>query len=161
MDVENIAPRNNKRMFSNGASDTTDTPEWLKEYIFDQFPCDFTPCVAGPENPNFNGLSDDWQGFSFVHPPYSETQAWVERAAAQADRGNFSVVLVPANFNSVYWRETVYQNATEIRVFICPIKFNGHKKQIVSQMALVAFGGRTAEEKLAGFPPVCLIEPEN
>jgi len=106
------------------------TPVWLKEFITSEFPCDFEPCAQTAEA-EFDGLQSDWRGFSFVNPPYSETQLWVEKAVTEQKKGNFSVMLIPAVFNSVYWREVVYPHASEIRVFTCPIKFTGQKKQIV------------------------------
>jgi hypothetical protein len=70
------------------------------------------------------------------------------------------VLLLPAVFNSVYWREGLYQKATEIRVFTCPIKLPNKKKQVVSQMCLVIFAGRSEEEKNLPYPPVFMIEPQ-
>lgn len=151
-----------KRMLSSdGGVEHATTPQWLLEYICSEFPCDFDPCAL-QENAAFDGLRDHWQGFSFVNPPYSETQAWVEKAAREAEDGNFSVLLIPAVFNSLYWRETVYSHASEIRIFTCPIKFTGYKKQIVQQMALVVFAGPSdGENGDLQHPPVTLIQPPN
>jgi|GEM_PF-3159161 len=167
------APAQRKRQHSLtvGGGDHVLTPAWLKEYIYSEFPCDYDPC---PVDPKEDGLKVDWQGFAFCNPPYSETQAWVEKAALEASKGNFSVLLVPAVFNSVYWRETVYQSASEIRIFKCPIRFEGFKKQIVTQMCLLVFAGMficATKSCLTYFiaehgpengdPPVVMIEPPN
>ncbi len=53
----------------------------------------------------------------------------------------------------------MYPKSTEIRVFTCPVKLPGAKKQIVSQMCLVIFAGRNEEEKDLPYPPVFPIEP--
>ncbi len=148
--------RKRPHSLTNGGGDHVVTPQWLKDFIYEEFPCDYDPC---PVDPKENGLLVDWHGFAFCNPPYSETQAWVEKAAHEATKGNFSVLLVPAVFNSVYWRETVYQSATEIRVFKCPIKFEGFKKQIVTQMCLLVFAAEHGPEN--GDPPVSLVEPPN
>lgn len=136
--------------------DTDTTPGWLIDYVAEDFPITFFPeqQVEAP-------LVQDWQGFSFVHPPHAEAQLWVEKAAAEAKKGRFSVLLLPAVFNAVYWRETVYPEATEIRVFTCPVKLPGAKKQVVSQMCLVVFAGRLPEEAAAQYPPVFPVEPTN
>jgi hypothetical protein len=73
--------------------------------------------------------------------------------------GNFSVIVVPAQFNCVYWRELVYPCATEIRVFACPIRFPGYSKQIATQMCLIVMAERRTDG--SNFPPVTVIEPEN
>ncbi len=125
------------------------TPEWLKNFIYDEFPCDTDRSADGLE-------PGDWTGFTFVNPPHSEAQAWVEKAAEQASKGNFSVLLIPAVFNSLYWREIVYPNASSIGVFKCQIKFEGHKKQVVTQMSLVSF---VADAGNDGDPVVTLLEP--
>lgn len=96
--------------------DTERTPGWLRDFVAANFTITFEPETA-LQNP----LGDAWQGFSFAHPPHSEAQQWCEKAAFEARRGNFSVLLLPAVFNSCYWRSCVYPEATEIRVFTCPV----------------------------------------
>lgn len=134
--------------------DTERTPGWLRDFVEEQFRVSFEPEVslASP-------LKDSWQGFSFVHPPHAEAQQWCEKAAAEASKGNFSVLLLPAVFNSCYWRGVVYPNATEVRVFTCPVKLPGAKKQIVSQMCLVVFAGPGEREPGYPYPPMWPVEP--
>lgn len=43
-------------------------PAWLKEYIYDQFPCDFDACNQE------GGIEADWRGFAFVSPPHKDSQ---------------------------------------------------------------------------------------
>lgn len=145
------SPRGHKRVADEPVVNSAGvkTPEWLKAFIYDEFPCD--------NDASADGLNRDWHGFTFVNPPYSESQAWIEKAALEASKGNFSVLLVPAVFNSLYWREIVYPNATSIGIFKCPIKFEGHKKQVVTQMSLVSF---VADAGNDGDPVVTLLEPD-
>lgn len=128
--------------------DDENTPGWLRQYIYDQFPID-------TEEVN---LWDPWdkKGFVFQHPPHENAQLWVEKAAKESMNGITSVLLLPANFNSIYWRDVVYKYAVEIRILTCPIKKPGAKKQIVSQMALVIFQPKKEEEEIGVF----LVEPE-
>lgn len=44
-------------------------------------------------------------------------------------------------------------------MFACPIKLPGKKKQVVSQMCMVIFAGRTPEEKDLPYPPIFVVEP--
>lgn len=136
--------------------DTERTPGWLRDHVDVDFKITFDP-----ENQLEDPLNSDWQGFSFVHPPHSEAEMWCEKAAMEAVKGNFSVLLVPAVFNSCYWRKTIYPCATEVRMFTCPIKMPNAKKQIVSQMALVVFAGTGNREEGYPYPPMFPIEPAN
>jgi hypothetical protein len=158
MEVENEA---NKRGRAFSHPDTDTTPGWIRDYVDEDFNITFDPLDFAAGNPNFNPLVDAWTGFSFVHPPHAEAQLYCEKAAREATRGNFSVLLLPAVFNSVYWRECVYKTATDIRVFTCPVKMPGQKKQIVSQMCLVVFAGRAPEDVDVPYPPVFPVEPSN
>lgn len=135
--------------------DTQTTPGWVRDWVYREFPISFEP----NETPNFLPLVQTWEGFSFAHPPHEEAQLWCEKAVAESVKGNFSVLLLPAVFNSIYWRSVIYPGATEIRIISCPIKRPGAKKQIVSQMALVIFAGREGMEDLAD-PPIFRVEPE-
>ena len=86
--------------------DTTSTPQWVKDYVAENFPpVTFTPCEAE----NCNGLMDAWPvgngELSFVNPPFTEAQLWIEKAARELKRGARSILFVPANFNSLYFRE--------------------------------------------------------
>lgn len=136
-------------------SDTQRTPGWLRAWIGSQFPITFEPF----EQADFIPLVQEWQGFSFAHPPHSEAQLWCEKAVAESKKGHHSVLLLPAVFNSIYWRSVVLPCATDVRILCCPIKLPGKKKQIVSQMALVVFAGRDADDE--GHPaPIFAIEPD-
>lgn len=148
-----------KRPFENptpNKKDNVKTPQWLWNYLLDEFPSiESDPC---PNDPEEDGLEADWEGWSYVNPPQSECQLWVEKASKEAAKGNYSVMLVPATFNSVYWREVVYSNATEIRIFKCPVKLDGQERQTTTQMALVVF---SAQHGNAGAPALSLIEPQD
>lgn len=130
------------------------TPGWIRDLVYATFPIDFEP----GETPNFVPLVQEWKGFSFAHPPHEEAQLWCEKAVTEAKKGHISVLLLPAVFNSIYWRSVVYPNATDIRILACPLKRPGQKKQIVSQMAFVVFAGRDDQE---AYPPIVVMEPED
>jgi hypothetical protein len=146
-----------KRKFqpqTTGSADNVTTPDWLLDYVMQEFPMITSdPC---PQEPEQDGLAVEWDAWSFVNPPCSECQTWVEKAVSEAKNGHFSVMLIPATFNSVYWREIVLKNATEIRIFACPIRFDGQKKQVVTQMALVVFAAQYGN---GGVPLISVIEP--
>jgi hypothetical protein len=137
-------------------ADTTTTPGWIRTWVYREFPITFEPL----ETENFIPLVQGWQGFSFVHPPHEEAQLWCEKAVLESQKGNPSVLLLPAVFNSMYWRGVIYPGATEIRILACPVKRPGAKKQIVSQMALVIFAGRDGLGERDN-PPIFVVEPQD
>ncbi len=134
--------------------DTARTPGWIRTWVHREFPITFEPL----ETENFIPLVQGWHGFSFVHPPHEEAQLWCEKAVLESQKGNPSVLLLPAVFNSIYWRSVICRGATEIRILKCPVKRPGAKKQIVSQMALVIFAGRDGLAERED-PPVFMVEP--
>lgn len=140
--------------------DNTTTPQCVHEYVTQHFPITHNPVT----HPNSNGLLDHWpvgEECSFVNPPFSDAQLWIEKAKREAQRGAASVLFVPAIFNSLYFRESVYPYASEIRILTCPFKIPGKSKQLVAQTALVVFAARDPETVVNGFPPVYLVEPES
>jgi len=135
----------------------TRTPTWIREFVNKDFKITFEPQEALKEP-----LKGDWKGFSFAHPPADNAEGWCAKAVEEAKKGHFSVLLMPAVFSSIYWRNLVYPNATEIRVLACPIRMNGAKKQTVSQMCLLVFAGtENRDEEYPEYPPVFPVEPEN
>lgn len=141
--------------------ETSSTPQWVKDYVIETFPpVTFNPCEAE----NFNGLIGDWptaEGeLSFVNPPFAEAQLWIEKAARELKKGARSILFVPANFNSLYFRESVYPCALEIRVFTAPIKMPGKNKQLPCQTALVIYVARDDVTDDSP-PPVFVVNPPN
>jgi len=137
--------------------DNAKTPLWLLNYLYENFNISNDPCPLEEERDlDFDGLKEDWTGLSYVHPPHSETEAWVKKAAEQVKKGHFSVLFVPFIANSLYWREFVYPNVSEIRVLKCPVKLEGDNKQLTNQMCLLIF----AAEFVGADPVVHFIEPE-
>lgn len=55
----------------------------------------YDPC---PLNPAFNGLLVDWFGDVFVNPPYSDCEAWIDKALTERAKGRCGVIqlLLPA-----------------------------------------------------------------
>lgn len=132
------------------------TPQWLVDYVNEDFEISFYPQLVEGANP----LDLPWRGLTFVHPPHAEAQLYCQKAAEEAEKGVKSVLLLPAVFNGVYWRTIVYPKAAHIRIFTCPIKMPGAKKQIVSQMCLVYWDKKEREEEKSLYPPIYPVEPE-
>jgi hypothetical protein len=138
------------------------TPVWLREFVRKNYPYTFNPV----EEDGFDGLMDSWPtgegNLSFVNCPFSEAQLWIEKAVKELKRGAESVLWVPATFNSVYFREAVYPNASEIQILTCPLKQPGKTKQIVAQTCLLIFvvAPPLADDELKDpYPLVTFVDP--
>lgn len=91
-------------------------------------PFDLDPCAA----PNLpwrtaerqfdiydNGLLQQWDGFVWLNPPFSNCRPFVERLA---EHGH-GIGLTPASTGCTYWQETVFPNASQILFVNKRIKF--------------------------------------
>lgn len=107
---------------------------------------------------------DDWpkgaEKLSFVNCPFADSQAWIEKAVRELEKGAASILFVPAILNSVYFRESVYPRAAEIHFFTVPIKCPGKEKQLPVQTCLLIFAGRDPEIPDKSYPLLFRAEVE-
>jgi hypothetical protein len=125
-------------------NDDIGTPDDLYEDLNEEYHFDHDPCpMNGASNEKVpNGLASKtrWGHCNFVNPPYSDIPAWMKKAVREMDEyGSKSVFLVPARTNSVYWRDIVLPNATDIRFISGRIKFKGYNVGFPHPIALVEF----------------------
>lgn len=75
-------------------------------------PIDLDPCASpdkqrhfAAENMSAAGLDVQWVGRVFVNPPYSDTKAWVAKAAEEWASGRLDgvVMLIPPSVDTAYW----------------------------------------------------------
>jgi phage N-6-adenine-methyltransferase len=131
------------------ANDTWATPVWLFEYAQSRFGnFDLDVCAAHDSfkcQPYYtiedNSLVQPWAYLNWCNPPYSNIRPWVEKAALETNLGNRTVMLLPADF-STQWFKLVWDMSSEILVI--------NKR--------VQFVGATGSPKFASF--FCLISPE-
>ena len=116
------------------ANDTWATPAWLyryAEYRFGVF--DLDVCASHDSykcRPYFtiedNSLIQPWALFNWCNPPYSNIRPWVEKAALEANIGNSTVMLLPADF-STQWFKLVWDLSSDILILNRRIQFIGAK----------------------------------
>lgn len=131
------------------ANDTWATPVWLFEYAKNRFGnFDLDVCAAHDSfkcRPYYteedNSLVQPWAYLNWCNPPYSNIRPWVEKAALEANIGNRTVMLLPADF-STQWFKLVWDMSSEILII--------NKR--------IQFVGATSSPKFASF--FCLISPE-
>jgi hypothetical protein len=101
-------------MYNHGArkegTDTWLTPYWVIEQLPQILGADYyDPCPGPfPEHtranhycePCENGLAVRWSEYNFVNPPYSNMDAWVEKAATEARNGNVSILFCKLDYRT-------------------------------------------------------------
>lgn len=151
-----------------------------REFNFDFDPCPYDPTVRHPsadlpladqwrqsplfvqtkeegEAVSFDGLDPavEWGKRNFVNPPYSQDlkEAFIARAALEANSGALCVLLIPASVSTTVFHDIILPNAREIRYPRGRIKFIGYntRGELVTQSCgmhdsmIVVFDGRGAK----------------
>jgi hypothetical protein len=93
-----------------------------------------------PPKPKFDGLSIPWKRFNYVNPPYSDVADWVQKACAEAERGNCSLLFVPARTHTKYFFADVFPRATYIILLHNRIVFKGYAAPLPTPIMMAVFG---------------------
>ena len=127
-------------------SDEQYTPRWIFEALNVEFDLD----VCAPEGgvdwipaKNYYSLKDDaltqeWHGFVWMNPPYSEGKVWHEKFAAH---GN-GICLIPMS-KSLWFQEMWNRHNLSLLMIKPNVKFelpNGKTNQIFMPVILAAMG---------------------
>lgn len=87
-----------------------------------------------------DGLQQDWQGsFVWVNPPYSEKNAFIEKAHAEAQKGAKIVMLMPA-FTETAWFRELKAKSKWLLFLNGRLVFNDHEqKETAKFSSVIAF----------------------
>jgi len=115
-------------------TDSWSTPNTLKKKLNEEFNFDdYDPCPLN-DNPNKNGLEEEWASKTFVNPPYSKLKTtkknglgWIEKAHNEAQKGKLVVMLIPARTDTTWFHNIILKNKYEIRFIKGRLSF-GDKK---------------------------------
>jgi len=109
-------------------------------------------CAATPENAkceNFyteidDGLQQPWCKSNFCNPPYGrQLTKWIIKACAEQQRGNTTVMLLPARVDVRWFHDYIYHNdLCDIEFLRGRLKFN-HKNPAPFPCMLITFNGVT------------------
>lgn len=114
-------------------TDSWSTPKALyddlnKEFSFDEY----DPCPLN-DDPDRDGLGEEWAGVTFCNPPYSQLKSskkklgWVDKAHHECQKGKTIVLLIPSRTDTQWFHETILKNNYEIRFLKGRLKFGDSK----------------------------------
>jgi phage N-6-adenine-methyltransferase len=109
----------------------SNSDEWATpQDIFDKLNGEYGPfkldVAATPENTKCarfysrddDGLTQPWAKRNWCNPPYSQLKQWVRKAAEEAQRGNITVMLVPARTDTVAFHDYIYRKDNVEVIFL-------------------------------------------
>jgi hypothetical protein len=129
-------------------SDEQYTPSWIFEALNVEFDLDVCAPEGGidwiPAKKHYSlkddALTQNWEGFVWMNPPYSEGKVWHEKFAAH---GN-GICLVPMA-KSLWFQEMWNRSEVSLLVIKPNVKFvlpNGKTNQIFMPVILASMGSR-------------------
>ena len=119
------------------------TPSGLVQHLHEMLvPCKkkfFDPCPP-KWNPSYkwNGLVNQWDEYNYVNPPYSEVEAFFDKAIRQQD-DRVSVFLIPVRFHTLYFQKAL-PHMRHVIVLSKRVAFIGYSKPLSVPLCVVVFG---------------------
>jgi len=101
------------------------TPKKVYDELDNEFKFDFDPCPYNPGEIINDGLIIGWGKSNFVNPPYSPElkKAFILKAIEEKNKGNTSVLLIPAQTETKLFHDIILPNANEVRFVKGRIQF--------------------------------------
>ena len=88
-------------------TDKYQTPEWVKQ----MFPNYYDPCPIDWKEGDKDGLTTEWGSYTFVNPPYSQTEKWVTKGINEARTGKHVVMLLRMDTSTKWFRDLMEAGA--------------------------------------------------
>ena len=126
--------------FFSSVKQTWKTPKALYEKLDNEFHFDFDPCPNFKwYNVKFDGLKISWKSCNFVNPPHKTQNLWIKKAIKEADKGNKSVMLLPARTDTRIFHEFIFPLADEIRFIKGRLHYDEYKNSALFPSMIVIF----------------------
>lgn len=145
-------------IFSNKNTDWI-TPQDLFDEIKDAFDIKLDPCghdqnILSPDirtiSKEENGLDFDWDMNTFINPPYSDIEIWVQKAIDQSClyRKNFYVLLLPSRTDRPWFRK-IMGKAIAVCFMHKRLKFSNAKNNapFPSLLAVITCQGQLTDKQ--------------
>ena len=75
--------------------------------LFDNW---FDPCPLNP-NPSFDGLNIEWKDKTYVNPPYSKPEVWIDKAIEENNKNKLIVMLLRMDTSTKWFKKLQEANA--------------------------------------------------
>lgn len=84
--------------------------------VVDPVKFDLDVCCSNKNVPAYNyymygehdGLNEPWMKYNWCNPPFDECKKWVQKAFAEQQKGNTSILLIPARVETAYWFDYIH-----------------------------------------------------
>jgi len=127
-------------------SDDYITPDWLIEQLKKGYNIQLDACTTEDNPLNIkkfytkqdDGLSQEWVTWTYCNTPYSQITSWVSKADIEANKENFSLMLLPARTDTKWFHEYIY-NIYKISFLQGRLRFEGTKNSAPFPSMLVIF----------------------
>lgn len=103
----------------------------------------YDPCPFDP-NPKFDGLSIDWLDKTYVNPPYSKVEPWIDKAIIENRKGKTIVMLLRMDTSTKWFKKLQEANAVFLWVN-GRLRFNDDKPANFPSMLVIL--NKFCEEK--------------
>ena len=136
-------------------SDDWFTPKWLYDSLKEEFNIDFDPCPY--KDGEKMGLFNDWGKRVFVNPPYSNIDAWLNKAMLELKKGNSELIifLVFARTGTKWFHKYIWDsqnhkfrdNVYQVRFIRGRLKFGDVKGSAPDDSMIVIFKEEAQEDE--------------
>lgn len=103
--------------------------------IMELFDTWFDPCPL-MDTPLVNGLLIDWKDRTYVNPPYSKPEVWVDKAIAENKRGKLIVMLLRMD-TSTKWFKKLQEHGAVFLWINGRLRFNNLKPANFPSMLVI------------------------
>ena len=86
-----------------------------------------------------NGLENNWHTSNWCNPPYSQLAKWIAKADLEAEKGNLTVMLIPARTDTKAFHAHIYKK-WHVQFLKGRLKFSDSKNSAPFPSMLVYFG---------------------
>lgn len=114
------------------------TPEEFYKKLDQEFHFNCDPCPLHGEQVR-DGLACEWGSSTYVNPPYSNSDPWVEKAIVEMKKGKTVVMLLKADTSTKRFHDLILPNASEIRFVRGRLKFPPYGKPAPFSSMIVVF----------------------
>lgn len=97
----------------------------------------FDPCPLNP-NPEINGLTIDWKNKTYVNPPYSKPEVWVDKAIEENKKGKLIVMLLRMD-TSTKWFKKLQEHGAMFLWINGRLRFNNLKPANFPSMLVILY----------------------